>query len=343
MPSPVPYFNFYPSDYLSSPTVACMSVTCEGMYMRLLFFQWQDGSIPDDERKLRGLTKTIGAQNDCFWQEFAEHLDEVFPLCEDGQRRNRRMDADRVAAFDLVRRNSENGKKGGRRRNQELYDNKADENQEQSLGKASGSNKQDEEKPPVNPPVSDGLPPDNQAQSDPKANRASASATDIEKELSSESSKKLLDVPEDPPWWELPDVPIPIREATEYLAKVPRFKKRLLDRKEVQQEMATMARCLKKARAKGFSDEDFVHLARKCMNHYAGTKSNVSGPLSFETWIEREKVETENSGGFRSPGGVPAQKKSALEMYREQKQAEESQKGLNGLGIDQSQIIEVAG
>jgi hypothetical protein len=343
MPSPVPYFNFYPSDYLSSPTVACMSVTCEGMYMRLLFFQWQDGSIPDDERKLRGLTKTIGAQNDCFWQEFAEHLDEVFPLCEDGQRRNRRMDADRVSAFDLVRRNSENGKKGGRPRNQELYDNKADGNQEQSLGKASGSNKQDEEKPPVNPPVTDGLPPDNQAQSDPKANRASASATDIEKELSSESSKKTLSLLDDPPWWELPEVPSAIREATKILAKVPRFRKRLEDPKESESEMRAMSRCYKLAQSKNFTDERFLVLAEKCVNHFAANKKNQSGPLSFETWLERESADGGSSGGFRSPGGAPAPKKSALEIYREQRDAEEAQKGLNGLGIDQSQIIEVAG
>jgi uncharacterized protein YdaU (DUF1376 family) len=343
MPSPVPYFNFYPSDYLSSPTVACMSVTCEGMYMRLLFFQWQDGGIPDDERKLRGLTKTIGAQNDCYWQEFAEHLDEVFPLCEDGLRRNRRMDADRIAAFDLVRRNSENGKKGGRPKNPELYEEKADANQEQSESKAIGFEELNSEKPPVNPPVSEGLPTANQSKSDPKANRASASASHIEKELSNESSKKSLSVADDPPWWELPDVPVPIRDATTILAKVPRFRKRLCDPNEVKAEMAAMARCLSKSRQKAFSDEKFVVLAEHCMNWFASKKNNVSGALSFETWIDREKPEGASPGGFRSPGGVPAPKKSALEMYREQRDAEESKKGLNGLGIDQSQIIEVAG
>jgi hypothetical protein len=232
------------------------------------------------------------------------------------------------------------GKKGGRPKNQELYEDKADGNQEQSESKASGSNNQDEEKPPVNPPVSDGLPPDNQEQSDPKANRASASATDIQKELSSESSKKTLSLLDDPPWWELPEVPSAIREATKILAKVPRFRKRLEDPKESESEMRAMSRCYRLAQSKNFTDERFLVLAEKCVNHFAANKKNQSGPLSFETWLERESADGGSSGGFRSPGGVPAQKKSAMELLAEQRAQEQANKSANALGIDPNSILE---
>ncbi len=52
-----PAFQFYASDYLSSSRVQRMSLEEEGAYIRLLCYNWQDGSIPDDTVQLAALCK----------------------------------------------------------------------------------------------------------------------------------------------------------------------------------------------------------------------------------------------------------------------------------------------
>lgn len=186
MPTPVPYFNFYPLDYLSSPSVACMSILQEGMYLRLLCYQWQDGFIPNCDRKIRALTKTLGSNYDEEYQIFKELLDDVFPIGEDGLRRNKRMEADRINAYQLVEKNRNNGKKGGR-------------------PKAQFESKTETKKPKQNPPVSDRLAIVKRSQSDRKANIASdiyikntSSDEDVQKESFSSPPSPSSFLDEDP-------------------------------------------------------------------------------------------------------------------------------------------------
>lgn len=50
-----PAFQFYPNDWLSSPRVAMMNHAQQGVYIRLLCFDWANDGLPDDDTKLAAL------------------------------------------------------------------------------------------------------------------------------------------------------------------------------------------------------------------------------------------------------------------------------------------------
>jgi len=54
-----PAFQFYPDEWLSSPTISMMSPAEEGAYIRLLCFAWGDPdcTIPDDDEQLARLSR----------------------------------------------------------------------------------------------------------------------------------------------------------------------------------------------------------------------------------------------------------------------------------------------
>ena len=55
----LPWFPFYPGDWLSSKTVELLTIAQEGAFLRLLAYAWLSNacSIPVDERELRRLAK----------------------------------------------------------------------------------------------------------------------------------------------------------------------------------------------------------------------------------------------------------------------------------------------
>ncbi len=112
MPSPLPYLPLWHNDYLSSSTVAEMTIVSEAIYLKLLMFQWEDGSVPDNREKLMRRVKVTVDQ----WQEFDEYLDQCFPLNDDGKRRNPRLQMEREKALAKVELNRANGALGGRPR-----------------------------------------------------------------------------------------------------------------------------------------------------------------------------------------------------------------------------------
>lgn len=50
-----PAFQFYPADYLADENVALMTLEEQGAYLRLMCFEWREGSIPADIKKLARL------------------------------------------------------------------------------------------------------------------------------------------------------------------------------------------------------------------------------------------------------------------------------------------------
>lgn len=50
----LPYFPFYPADWISSPRIMCLTLAQQGAYMRLLCACWMSGdcSLPEDHQKL---------------------------------------------------------------------------------------------------------------------------------------------------------------------------------------------------------------------------------------------------------------------------------------------------
>ena len=94
----LPYFPFYPGEWLRSPTVLGMSLLEQGAYLRLLCVQWEDGHVdPEDVALILGLddAAVIEMLSRRPWKR-------AFPKCEDGMLRNPRLALDREAAQQKV-------------------------------------------------------------------------------------------------------------------------------------------------------------------------------------------------------------------------------------------------
>lgn len=94
----LPYFPFYPGEWLRSPTVLGMSLLEQGAYLRLLCVQWEDGYVdPEDVALILGLddAAVIEMLSRRPWKR-------AFPKCEDGMLRNPRLAIDREAAEQKV-------------------------------------------------------------------------------------------------------------------------------------------------------------------------------------------------------------------------------------------------
>jgi len=61
MDSKLPWFKFYPSDFMGSGKVSAMSPAECGILMKLLCHSWQEGPLPDDPDKL---WRVVGAAPD---------------------------------------------------------------------------------------------------------------------------------------------------------------------------------------------------------------------------------------------------------------------------------------
>lgn len=99
-----PAFQFYPHDFL----VGTADLTAEevGGYIRLLCYQWAKGSLPNDDKKLMqlsGITDGLSLGN----------VSVKFRLCDDGLKRNDRLEKVRLEQQEYRRKQSENGQKGG--------------------------------------------------------------------------------------------------------------------------------------------------------------------------------------------------------------------------------------
>jgi hypothetical protein len=94
----LPYFPFYPGEWLRSPTVLGMSLLEQGAYLRLLCVQWEDGCVdPEDVGLILGLddAAVIEMLSRRPWKR-------AFPKCEDGMLRNPRLAVDRETAQQKV-------------------------------------------------------------------------------------------------------------------------------------------------------------------------------------------------------------------------------------------------
>ena len=78
-----PAFDFYPSDWLSGTLL--MSFEEKGLYLELLAMQWETGALPSDDqlKRLRAKPKTLSI------------VLTKFQICDDGLRRNLRLERER--------------------------------------------------------------------------------------------------------------------------------------------------------------------------------------------------------------------------------------------------------
>jgi len=102
-----PAFQFYAADFLTD--TAEMTDQEVGVYIRLLSHQWVNGSLHSDPKRLANGV-AIGVLE--VWQE----LEHKFPLCDDGRRRNQRLEETRQQQQDYRDKQAEAGRQGALKR-----------------------------------------------------------------------------------------------------------------------------------------------------------------------------------------------------------------------------------
>lgn len=115
-------FIFYPTDFVMG--TALLSVSEVGAYIRLLCYQWQEGSLPSDETVLARLAQ-------CSIADIHGILPK-FHAGTDGKLRNKRLEAVRKELISSRKRRSDAGKLGGRPKKAMLSDRLSNEKAIQS-------------------------------------------------------------------------------------------------------------------------------------------------------------------------------------------------------------------
>jgi uncharacterized protein YdaU (DUF1376 family) len=108
----LPYFKFYPRDWLASATVMGLSLVEEATYIRLLCIAWTADGLPDDLHAVRKLTRLSAKQ----FTNFQNVIDTLFPVHDDGKRRNVRQEQERQAVAVKHVERSASGKRGAKKR-----------------------------------------------------------------------------------------------------------------------------------------------------------------------------------------------------------------------------------
>ncbi len=104
-----PAFQFFPADWLSSSKVQRMSNAAEGIYIRLICYQWMDGFIPDSVTLLARLCKISERKMKKLWGEVSPCFDlEIEP----GKLANKRLEETRNQQLEYRAKQAEHGKHG---------------------------------------------------------------------------------------------------------------------------------------------------------------------------------------------------------------------------------------
>lgn len=102
----LPWFPFYYADFEFGETVSLASYGGQIAYVKLMGRQFRKGSLPKDIRALAKLIKMP--------VRLVKQIEAAFPVCEDGRRRNPRMQVIREEQFAKHRAKVEAGRRGGR-------------------------------------------------------------------------------------------------------------------------------------------------------------------------------------------------------------------------------------
>lgn len=120
------YIPFFGRDFYAS--TAMWTAAEVGHYIRLLVIQWDSGSLPADLRRLELVSPGVSD----VWQL----LQTKFPVCEDGLRRNARMEEHRAKAQELKQKRANAGRKGGKPKANAKQNTKQNESKTEANGQA---------------------------------------------------------------------------------------------------------------------------------------------------------------------------------------------------------------
>ena len=94
----LPYFPFYPSEWLRSPTTMGMTLAEQGAYLKLLCVQWEDGFIDPED-----VTMILAMEDEEVATMMAKRVwRKAFSIGKDGMLRNGRLALERDSAAHKV-------------------------------------------------------------------------------------------------------------------------------------------------------------------------------------------------------------------------------------------------
>lgn len=131
-----PAFQFYPKDFLSAESVQVMSLQERGAYITLICVCWIEGSLPADVARLARL---CGAPLTAF-RRFWPALERCFRADPEAPGRliHPRLERERHKQAEFRRRQSDNGRRGGRPRKPDQSHEKPTQNPTKSQTKGLG-------------------------------------------------------------------------------------------------------------------------------------------------------------------------------------------------------------
>lgn len=109
----LPYFKFYPGDWLSDRKVRRLSPDARALYWDLLAVAWKEGGIPADTTELAVDAGQWGFTRRRFekaWQQ----VEQFWVHGANGSLVNPRQEEERVKALAVYEQRVEAGRKGGR-------------------------------------------------------------------------------------------------------------------------------------------------------------------------------------------------------------------------------------
>lgn len=106
----LPYFKFYPADWLADRTVRTMSPEARGIYWDLLAVAWNEGGIPADPSSLAGWLGVTPKRFQRIWVE----IEGCWESNGHSLLVNPRLERERREASEARQRRVEAGRKGGR-------------------------------------------------------------------------------------------------------------------------------------------------------------------------------------------------------------------------------------
>jgi hypothetical protein len=102
MAEKLPFMPFYGADFYDDERVSLMTLAEEAVYLRLIWRQWREGSLPAERVDLEKLARG----------PVTPRVLECLPRCDDGRRRNRRVEEVRGQHLGTSEKRSAAGKNG---------------------------------------------------------------------------------------------------------------------------------------------------------------------------------------------------------------------------------------
>jgi hypothetical protein len=100
----LPFMPFYGSDFYEDEAVCLMNAEEERVYLRLLWRQWREGSLPAESDELQALLRGLPG--------LSPRVLACIPRCDDGRRRNPRLEEHRQKHLRILEKKSQGGRAG---------------------------------------------------------------------------------------------------------------------------------------------------------------------------------------------------------------------------------------